>query len=117
MFFPPVKDQRRSERQWIALPVHIYMGKSLIEGTTLNLSEHGMYLFTAANIPFDAKIEVVFRPPSEKETVRASAMVRRKVVYLYGIEFLNKRAQRAEEQSLLQSPGETLGEPLNSSSL
>ncbi len=116
MFFAPVKDQRRSERQWIALPVHIHMGKSLIEGTTLNLSEHGMYLFTAANLPSGAEIEVVFRPPAEKESLRASAIIRRKVVYLYGIEFLSKQ-QRADDRRLLQSPGETVREPLNSSSL
>ena len=89
MLFAPLRDQRRSERRWIALPVQIRMGKALIEGTTLNLSDHGMYLFTAANIALDSKIEIVFRLPEEKELVQVSAVVRRKVVYLYGIEFLN----------------------------
>lgn len=65
------------------------MGKSLIEGTSLNLSDHGMYLFTAANIPLGSDIEIVFRPPEEKKPIQVSAIIRRKVVYLYGIEFMN----------------------------
>jgi hypothetical protein len=93
------------------------LGKSLIEGTTLNLSEHGMYLFTAANLLSGAEIEVVFQPPAEKGLLRASAIVRRKVVYLYGIEFLNKRMHRPDDRRLSHSPGETVGEPLNSGSL
>ena len=93
------------------------MGAALIEGTTLNLSDHGMYMFTAANLPAGGDIEIVFRPPGEKQLVHASAVIRRKVVYLYGIEFLNKQTQRVDDRRLLQFPGETAREPLNSGSL
>jgi hypothetical protein len=93
MFFTPLRDQRRSARHWIATPVYILMGKSRIEGTALNLSQHGMYMFTASNIPSGSEIEIVFCPPGEKERIRVSAVVRRKVVYLYGIEFLDRTAQ------------------------
>ncbi|MDT8070430.1 MAG: PilZ domain-containing protein [Terriglobia bacterium] len=89
MFFSPLRDQRRSPRRWISLPIHILMGKSRMEGTTLNLSDHGMYLFTAANISLGSEIKILFRPPAEKETIQLSAIVRRKVVYLYGIEFID----------------------------
>lgn len=98
MLFPQSRDQRRSERRWIAIPVQIRVGKALIEGTTLNLSDHGMYLFTAANIALGSDIEIEFRPPEKKSVVRLCATVRRKVVYLYGIEFLNNLNQAGEGQ-------------------
>jgi PilZ domain-containing protein len=106
MFFAPLRDQRRSPRQWIATPVHILMGKSRIEGTTLNLSEHGMYMFTASDIALGSEIEIVFRPPGEKETVQLSAVVRRKVVYLYGIEFLSNGSQPSEDRRFSDSSDE-----------
>lgn len=87
------------------MPVRILMGKSRIEGTSLNLSEHGMYMFTASNIPSGSEIEIVFCPPEEKEPVRVSAIIRRKVVYLYGIEFLEK-STRLAAQDFVQSPDE-----------
>jgi hypothetical protein len=113
MLFALVPDRRRSERRWTALPVQIGMGKSLIEGTSLNLSEHGMYLFTAAHIPLGSNIEIVFCPPEEKSPVHVSAIVRRKVVYLYGIEFLTEPTQPEDDHRFLQSPNETGCEPLN----
>jgi len=82
------------------MPVQIRMGAALIEGTTLNLSEHGMYMFTAANLPAGGDIEIVFRPPGEKHLVHASAVIRRKVVYLYGIEFIEKVTHPAEDRQL-----------------
>lgn len=85
------------------MPVRIITAKSHIEGTTLNLSEHGMYMFTAADIPLGDEIEIVFRPPGEKESVRVPAIIRRKVVYLYGIEFLNKPTQPSERRRSLPS--------------
>ncbi len=85
------------------MPIQIHMGASLIEGTTLNLSEHGMYMFTASNLSVGCDIEIVFRPPGEKQQVRVSATVRRKVVYLYGIEFLSKKTQ-PDESATDRSP-------------
>ncbi len=58
-----------------------------------------MYLFAAANIPLAGNIELAFRPPEEKELVHVSAIVRRKVVYLYGIEFLNQSTKDRVVQS------------------
>lgn len=86
------------------MPVQIRMGAALIEGTTLNLSDHGMYMFTAANLPAGGDIEIVFRPPGEKQLVHASAVIRRKVVYLYGIEFLEKVTHPAEDRQLRAIP-------------
>src|SRR5690242_3861094 len=117
MLFAPVPDRRRSERRWITVPVEIWVGKALIEGTTLNLSENGMYLFTAANIPLGSNIEVVFHPSHEESPIHVSAIVRRKVVYLYGIEFLRESSQPSDDQQFLQSNDGTGFNPLNGDSL
>ncbi len=116
MRFAPVPDKRRSSRQWVTIPVHILAGKSRIEGTTLNLSDHGMYLFTAANLPLEGEIQISFCPPGEKQSVQVCAVIRRKVVYLYGIEFVDEKTKQAEDSCVLSSQPET-GEELSSDSV
>ena len=89
MVFVPAKAPRRSPRQWIAVPVRIYAGGLHVDGVTINLSEHGMYLFAAANLSVGTQIEISYRPQSKKRTVFARGIVRRRAVFLYGVEFLN----------------------------
>jgi PilZ domain len=89
MAFTLDEDRRRSQREWVAVPVHIRRGDATVEGVSINVSEGGMYVFAAANFPTGAQVEVTFRP-QESETVRFSGMVRRKALYLYAIEFVNE---------------------------
>ncbi len=86
------------------MPIQIRLGQSRIDGTTLNLSDHGMYMFTAADIPIGTEIQLVFRPPDENILVEASAIVRRKVVYLYGIEFQSKTVHPLDHATLTPEP-------------
>ncbi len=51
-----------------------------------------MYLFAAANLSPGSQIEIEFRPPDSKEVFRTFGMVRRRALYLYGIEFLSDNA-------------------------
>ena len=83
------------------MPIQIHLGQSRIEGTTLNLSDHGMYMFTAADIPLGSEIRLLFRPPDEKNLVEASAIVRRKIVYLYGIEFQSKTVHPLDHATVM----------------
>jgi hypothetical protein len=92
MFLSPAKAPRRSQRHWIALPVRIRTGNLRVDGVTINVSEHGMYLFTATNLSLGTEIEIAFRSSDNKNLIHASGIVRRKAVYLYGIEFLNNVA-------------------------
>jgi len=101
MLFPWTRTARRSKRQWITLPVQIRIANSQIDGTTLNVSEHGMYAFAAMNLPVGAVIEIAFRPSGKKELVRTSGIVRRKAVYLYGIEFLSPVISRVPKSPLV----------------
>jgi PilZ domain len=92
MLFVPVKLRRRSQRQWIAVPVRIRMGWLRVDGMTINVSEHGVYLFAATNLSVGTEIEIVYRPPGRKKSVCAHGIVRRRAVFLYGVEFLNNDA-------------------------
>jgi hypothetical protein len=87
MLFVPAKNRRRSQRHWVAVPVLIRNGGSSIDGFSINISEGGVYLFAAANLSLGTQIEIEFRPPGRKRLVRALGIVRRRALYLYGIEF------------------------------
>lgn len=104
----PANDRRRSERHWTAVPVIIWNGDSKVEGVTINASDIGLYLFAAADLRVGAQIEVEFCPHRSKEKVRASGVVRRRALYLYGIEFVTTehsgaRAALPGEKSSRQS--------------
>ena len=86
------------------MPIQIHLGQSRIEGTTLNLSDHGMYMFTAADIPLGSEIQLLFRPPDEENLIAATAIVRRKIIYLYGIEFQSKTVHPLDPAALTPEP-------------
>ncbi len=98
----PAKDRRRAERRWTAVPVLIRNGESEVEGVSINVSQAGMYFFAAADLAVGTQIEVEFCPRDSKEKVRAYAVVRRRALYLYGIEFLapdvSEAGRRASSQ-------------------
>jgi hypothetical protein len=103
MLFPRDKDGRQSHRQWVAVPVLIRNGGSRIDGLSINISEGGIYLFAAANLSLGAQIEIEFRPPDSKQLVRACGTVRRRAVYLYGIEFLSDHAASTHDRTTVQT--------------
>lgn len=77
------------------MPVVIWNRGTRVEGVTINVGEGGMYFFAAADLGVGDQIEVEFRPPQQKVTIRACAVVRRRALYLYGIEFLAEEAAGA----------------------
>jgi len=88
----PAHDRRRSHRHWTAVPVRINHRGTRIDGVSINLSEGGMYLFAAAHLALEAEIEMEFRPPDAKQSVCVRGTVRRRALYLYGIEFVGDDA-------------------------
>jgi hypothetical protein len=56
-----------------------------------------MYLFSAADLPLGSEIEMEFCPPESKRTISISGVVRRRALYLYGIEFLADVATAARD--------------------
>ncbi len=99
MLFGRGKDRRRSRRQWVSMSVLIRGGEAPVEGHCINLSEGGIYLFAAANFPPGTQVEVEFRPPARKQEIRVSGIVRRRLLYLYAIEFLRDEAAAARSRS------------------
>jgi PilZ domain len=93
------KNRRRAQRQWIAVPVSLHAEGARSEGVTINVSGSGMYLFTAANVPVGAEIELSFLPPGTKKIVKVAGVVRRKALYLYGIEFSTGEPLGASQQA------------------
>ncbi len=71
----------------MAVPVRIHMGGLRVEGVTINVSEHGVYLFAATNLSVGTEVEIEYRPAGRQESVCACGIVRRRAVFLYGIEF------------------------------
>jgi hypothetical protein len=65
------------------------MGGLRVDGMTINVSEHGAYLFAATNLPIGTEIDIVYRPPGRPKSICAHGIVRRRAVFLYGVEFLN----------------------------
>jgi hypothetical protein len=101
------ENQRRSQRHWVAVPVRIRARGSRMDGVTLNFSEGGMYLFAAANFSIGDEIEIAFRPPNSKTTLRLRGIVQRKAVYLYGIEFLHHAIDRPADWDFAKADAQT----------
>ena len=88
------RERRRWRRHWLKAPVRIFSDAGVIDGFGLRVSEGGMYLFAVADFELGARIEIEFIKPHSGEPSRRSGVVRNRMVYLYGVEFV-----RAQEQS------------------
>ena len=96
------KNERQSLRHRVAVPVLIRHDGSCVEGLSINISEGGIYLFAAAHLAVGTQIEIEFQLPNSKRDVRTCGTVRRRAVYLYGIEFL-KDSATARDYSIAQT--------------
>jgi len=103
MLFARDKDRRQSHRQWVAVPVLVCHRGSHVEGVSINISEGGIYLFAAANLSPGTQIGLEFRRPDSKQLVRACGTVRRRALYLYGIEFLNDDGASTHDRTSVQT--------------
>jgi len=85
------KDRRRWVRHKFCAPVIISVDgaghSSTIEGLCLTLSEGGMSLFAAANVPVGTKVKIEFLQPAADERALIEGTIRNRMVYLYGVEY------------------------------
>ncbi len=92
-------DQQQNRRRWERFPfdasVRVVVDHSAddatVNGRGVRLSEGGICLFAAANLPVGSDIDVEFNNPRTDEPVRVRGKVRNRSVYLYGVEFLSDR--------------------------
>jgi|SRR5579864_6253660 len=89
------QDRRRRQRQLLNTSVKVVAGSAHMDAVGINLSDHGMRLFTIANLPLGSQIQVEFLPPRSQERVRVCGIVRHRALYLYGIEFQADSDQRS----------------------
>jgi PilZ domain len=92
------QERRRWRRHWLRAPVRILSDAGAIDGFGLRVSEGGMYLFAVADLDVGTQVEVEFKKPHSGEPSRCSGVVRNRVVYLYGLEFLPDKAQSSHLQ-------------------
>jgi len=97
-------DERRWQRREVDVPLHVVAdnlaGTGVILGRGTKISEGGICLFALANLAIGAHIDVELIAAHCDAPIRVSGIVRNRVVYLYGIEFLidqQKDRQRISE--------------------
>ena len=85
---PANRGKRRWQRSSLNQPVRILTDTLTIDGFGIKVSEGGMYLFAAANLPIGETVGVEFKAPNSESLVRALGTIRSRAVYLYGLEFV-----------------------------
>jgi hypothetical protein len=72
-------DRRRYSREACLISAHVRLGKRIYEGTILNVCEDGAFVVTGAPFDEDSAIQLRFRHPRTDGTVKARAVVCRRV--------------------------------------
>jgi hypothetical protein len=88
----PAGEERRWERRAVDVPIRVVAaglpGSGVIPGRGTRMSEGGICLFALANLAIGAHIDVELVDSRSGTPIRVSGIVRNRVVYLYGVEFL-----------------------------
>jgi len=67
--------------------------KTAVEARGVRLSEGGICLFAAANLPIGSQVKVEFKNPRTDQSVYVRGKIRNRSVYLYGVEFLSDKLE------------------------
>jgi len=108
----PAGDQRRWERLQVDVPIRVVAddrtGSGVIPGRGNKISQGGICLFALANLAIGAQIDVELIDSQRGTPIRVSGIVRNRLVYLYGVEFLiDQQENRQQIARLSHSPGGT----------
>ncbi|HET7750894.1 MAG TPA: PilZ domain-containing protein [Terriglobales bacterium] len=98
------RERRRWRRHWLKAPVRIFSDAGVIDGYGLRVSEGGMYLFAVADFEQGAHVEIEFIKPHSGEPSRRSGVVRNRMVYLYGVEFVHAQEPSGSRQRVPEAP-------------
>jgi hypothetical protein len=96
--WPAKQERRRWRRHWLNSPVRIISDAGEMDGFGLHVSEGGMYLFAVADLEPGTHLEIEFQKPQSGEPSRCSGVVRNRVVYLYGVEFVRDGSFNSRRQ-------------------
>lgn len=84
--------------------MRIFSDAGVIDGYGLRVSEGGMYLFAVADFELGARVEIEFIKPHSGEPSRRSGVVRNRMVYLYGVEFVHAQEPSGSRQRVPEAP-------------
>jgi hypothetical protein len=88
---PGFVNKRRAVRYKLDVPLRVVLQRSaatlIREGRGTELSEHGMCLWTAAELKIGEDFEVEFTIPFSGEPIRVASVVRNRKAFNYGCEF------------------------------
>lgn len=87
-----MRERRRWKREWLNRSVRVFTPTVEIRGYGIKVSEGGMYLFAAANLPIGFEVTVEYEQPRSNQLVRIPGTIRHRAVYLYGLEFVGSDA-------------------------
>jgi hypothetical protein len=100
-------NRRRWERQPFDVPLRVVVDqsteKTIVHARGVRLSEGGICLFAAANLPIGSHVKVEFTNPSTDESIRVRGKIRNRTVYLYGVEFLSDEFDDQRRSARLSS--------------
>ena len=72
-------DRRRYMREPCLISAHVRLGKRIYEGTVVNVCEDGAFVATGAPFEEDSTVQLRFRHPRTDATVKARAVVARRI--------------------------------------
>jgi hypothetical protein len=88
-------NRRRWERHPFDEPLRVVVDhspdKTAVDARGVRLSEGGICLFAAANLPIGSQVKVEFKNPRTDQSVYVRGKIRNRSVYLYGVEFLSDK--------------------------
>jgi len=89
------------ERRPVDVPIRVVAdnrtGTSAILGRGTKMSEGGICLFALANLAIGAQIDVELTDSQCGTPVHVSGIVRNRIVYLYGVEFLIDQSENRQQ--------------------
>lgn len=90
--FSATRERRRWKREWLNRSVRVLTPTVEIRAYGIKVSQGGMYLFAAANLPIGVEVTVEYEQPRSNELIRIPGTIRHRAVYLYGLEFVRTQA-------------------------
>jgi hypothetical protein len=88
-------NRRRWERHPFDVALRVVVDHSpdqtAVDARGVRLSEGGICLFAAANLPVGSQVKVEFKNPDTDKSIQVRGKIRNRSVYLYGVEFLSDK--------------------------
>ncbi|MGE0405032.1 MAG: PilZ domain-containing protein [Candidatus Korobacteraceae bacterium] len=110
-----IGEQRRWPRYQISVPVIVLIRREdktvLANGRGTELNEGGLAVFVSAELAIDEEVEISFTPPYNNTPIEVRCAVRNRQGYIYGLEFLEGKAEDAQRVEQIRNVLRAIGLP------